>query len=484
MNTAVKIKITVPPVVLAITLSGQLFNSVVMEKSYHIYLLPIFLSYSLISALISYFMVNLSLSAGNLRKSIRFIKLLVFCFFILIIADHYLLPETGHIIFFSGIQLLIALLFSGFILLYDIIIKAPDFDFIPEKKKLPGKYLRPHPLRMVLETIFRLFPLPEPVALYELGKPGDKSPVIVTGNYELTVRRVAGALNGLDCRLLICDSRGINVWCSALSGHFSQESIIQAIELTNLFKYVSHKKLILPQLSAAGMDVQMIKEKTGATVIFGPIYIEDIKDFLNKSRKESELRGVRFAIRQRIEMALGSPLILAALLSLVFLFIDLSKLPFILALLYLFILIHAIIYPYRPVKDIRIWSYLYALSAAAVAGGLSLSTRFFTLPWSIGSALTTGIGILYLIHEFEGWSPMVKYNLQSIYKAAQLPEITVNRALCTGCRLCTQVCPKGVFTITDGKSEAAKPKECITCSACYKRCPVKAIVHSSDSPLK
>jgi len=482
MCSSAKIKITVPTVVLAITLSGQLFNSLLIKKSYHIHLLPVFLSYALISALISYFMANLALSAGNLRKKIMFIKLLVFYFFILITVDHYLLPEFGHIIFLSGIQLSISILLSGFILLYDLIIKVPDFDFIPEKKKLPGKYLRSHPLRIVLETVFRLFPLPEAVALYEIGNPDYESPVIVTGNYELTVRRVAGALNGLDCRLLICNSRGVNVWCSTLSGHFSQKSIIRAIELTNLFKYISHKKIILPQLSAAGMDVQIIKKETGATAIFGPAYIEDIRDFLNRSGKESELRRVRFDIRQRIEMALGSPLILTALLLLVFLFIDLSKLLFIIPLLYLFILAHAVIYPYRPVRSIRLWSYLYALSAAAIVGGLSLSTRLFTLSWSIASAITTGVGILYLIHEFEGWSPMIKYNLQSIYKAAPLPEIAVNRELCTGCRLCTQICPKGVFSISDGKSEAVNRRECISCSACYTRCPAEAIAHSSDSP--
>lgn len=475
-------KITAAPVIFFFTLSGQLFNSVVMEKSYYSSLLPVFLSYSLLFALISYFIVNLALSVGNLRKSIRFIKLLVFYSFILIIADYHFLPKSNLIIFFSGIQLLISTLISGFILLYDIIIKTPDFNFIPEKEKLPGKYLRPHPLRIVLETIFRLFPLPEDVALYEVGNPDHMSPVIVTGNYELTVRRVARALRESDCWLLICDSRGINVWCSTLSGHFSQKSIIRAVELTNLFKYISHRNLILPQLTAAGMDVQVIKKETGATAIFGPVYIEDIKDFLNKSGKESELRRVRFDIRQRIEMALGSPLILAALLVLVFLFIDLSKLLFIIPLLYLFILVHGVIYPYRPVRSIRLWSYLYALSAAAIAGGLSLSVRFFALSWSIGSALTTGIGILYLIHEFEGWSPMVKYNIRSIYKAATLPDITVNRKSCTGCLLCSQVCPKGVFTITDGKAEVVNRKECIACSACYARCPAKAIVHSSYSP--
>ncbi|MBA7477280.1 hypothetical protein ES707_12685 [subsurface metagenome] len=482
MKTAVKIKIIVPSLVLAITLSGQLFNSVVMEKSCHIYLLPIFLSYSLISALISYFTADLTLFAGNLRKKIQFIKLLVFYLFILITVDHYLLPEVGPIAFFSGIQLSISVLFSSIILLFSIIIKAPESDFIPEKKQLPGKYLRPHPIRTVLETVFRLFPLPEPVALYEVGNPDHLSPVIVTGNYELTVRRVAGALNGLDCWLLICDSRGVNVWCSTLSGHFSQKSIIRAIEFTNLFKYISHRNLILPQFAAAGMDVQVIKKETGATAIFGPAYIEDIKAFLNKSRKESELRGVRFDIRQRMEMALGSSLILTGLLSLIFLFIGLSRLPLILTLLYLFILIHTVIYPYRPVKDIRIWSYLYALSATVVTGGLNLLNPFLTGSWSIVSALTTGIGILYFIHEFEGWSPLVKYNLQSIYKAAPLPEIAVNRELCTGCRLCIQVCPKGVFTITNGKSEAVNRNECIICSACYKRCPVKAIIHSSYSP--
>jgi NAD-dependent dihydropyrimidine dehydrogenase PreA subunit len=218
--------------------------------------------------------------------------------------------------------------------------------------------------------------------------------------------------------------------------------------------------------------------------LLGPAYIENIKDFLNNNRDEPELRKVRFDIRQRIEMAAGSPIILAVVLIFIYLFIDISKLLFILPIIYFIAVVHAIIYPYRPIKRIPLWSFLYSLGVTGVIIGTILLAKSFNFGWSIGIAITIGIGVFYLINEFEGWSPLVKYNLKSIYKGVETPEITVNEEFCIGCRLCFQVCPKGVFIIENAKAKVLDRKECIDCSACYNRCPTEAIGHSSDKREK
>ncbi len=484
MRTSTKVKLVVPPIIFFITFIGQLFHSIFIERSYRISFLPFFISYSFVTGLIGYFVIDLVTATGNLRRKIRFIKLLSLYFVFLMIMNRYLTFDSNLNTIIPIIPLILTALIVVFILISDNFFRSKlDFDYIPEIKNLPQKYLRPHPFRTILETIFRLFPLPEPVALYKVGNPDDRSPVIVAGNYELTVRRVANALQGLDYWLLICDSRGINVWCSSLSGHFSEINIIHAIELTQLSKQVSHKRIVLPQLCAPGVDIQAIKQKTGFVSVFGPVYIEYIEDFL-KDRDDSELRKVRFDLWQRIEMAMGSPIILTAVLTFIYLFIDTSKLLFILPTLYSIAVVHAIIYPYRPIKQISQWSFLYSLGATGVVTSIILLTRSFDLSWSIGIAITLGISTFYLINEFEGWSPLVKYNLKSIYKGINIPEISVNTELCIGCRLCFQICPKGVFTIEDGKAKVLDRTDCIECAACYSRCPAGAINHSSDKKEK
>ncbi len=73
----------------------------------------------------------------------------------------------------------------------------------------------------ITETLLRFFPFPVKTGLREIGHPDRTSPVLVTGNFGLTVLRVQRALQGLDCYLLVANSRGINVWCAASGGHFS-----------------------------------------------------------------------------------------------------------------------------------------------------------------------------------------------------------------------------------------------------------------------
>ena len=51
-------------------------------------------------------------------------------------------------------------------------------------------------------------PWPTEPGLRAVGNPDPQSPVLVTGNYDLTVRRVLRALRGLDAWLVVAPSGG------------------------------------------------------------------------------------------------------------------------------------------------------------------------------------------------------------------------------------------------------------------------------------
>ncbi|TFH23375.1 MAG: copper oxidase, partial [Myxococcales bacterium] len=70
-------------------------------------------------------------------------------------------------------------------------------------------------LRDVLQTASRLVPWPTEPGLRVVGDPGRESPVLVTGNYDLTVRRLLRALVDVDAWVVVASSAGINVWCAA-----------------------------------------------------------------------------------------------------------------------------------------------------------------------------------------------------------------------------------------------------------------------------
>ena len=50
---------------------------------------------------------------------------------------------------------------------------------------------------------------------------------------------------------------------------------------------------------------------------------------------------------------------------------------------------------------------------------------------------------------------------------------------CTGCRMCTAVCPHGVFAQPDGVAELVRADACMECGACQLNCPSDAILVDS-----
>jgi len=155
---------------------------------------------------------------------------------------------------------------------------------------------------------FRIIP-PYPKVrpgLYRVGEPNSKSPVLVTGNFDLTVRRVVRQLDGrVDCWLLVADSAGINVWCAAGGGYFSAEKVTAAVKISGVEELVAHHTLVLPQLAACGVDGRQVHRETGWAVRWGPARARDIPAYLSAGRQKSDaMRWVTFPLRERIEMML------------------------------------------------------------------------------------------------------------------------------------------------------------------------------------
>ena len=53
--------------------------------------------------------------------------------------------------------------------------------------------------------------------------------------------------------------------------------------------------------------------------------------------------------------------------------------------------------------------------------------------------------------------------------------IFVDLAKCTGCSICSLVCPHGVFSIEDKKARLTHEERCVECGACQLNCEQKAI---------
>jgi hypothetical protein len=137
--------------------------------------------------------------------------------------------------------------------------------------------------------------------LYRLGRPGKDSEVIVTANYKLSFDLVRKSLSGLDAWILVLETYGINVWCAAGKGTFGSNELIRQVKECNLNLYVSHRRLIVPQLGAPGVSARKVKEASGFTVKFGPVRAEDIKEFISAAYKKDEaMRSVKFSFKDRL----------------------------------------------------------------------------------------------------------------------------------------------------------------------------------------
>jgi len=136
--------------------------------------------------------------------------------------------------------------------------------------------------------------------LYSIGRPGPESPVFVTANYTLSFDSLRSSLKGIDGYILVLDTQGVNVWCAAGEGRFGTDELVNRIRATRLEGVVKHRKLIVPQLWASGVNALEVEKLSGFKVEYGPVRARDIHEFLRIGRVTPEMRLVQFNLVDRL----------------------------------------------------------------------------------------------------------------------------------------------------------------------------------------
>ena len=191
--------------------------------------------------------------------------------------------------------------------------------------------------------------------LYRLGNPTPESEVFVSANYTLSFDALRSALAGRDAYILVLDTKGINVWCAAGKGTFGTDELVRRIGLTGLAKVVSHRRLILPQLSAPGVSWPEVLRRSGFLVEYGPARARDLTEYLETRKATPAMRRVEFPLVDRIvlipvELVHALPFMLVPAIALWFLGSRFIALEIVLAFL-AGIVLFPLLLPWLPTKD-------------------------------------------------------------------------------------------------------------------------------------
>ncbi len=137
--------------------------------------------------------------------------------------------------------------------------------------------------------------------LYAVGDPTPESDVFVTANYKLSFDALRRSLAGMNAWVLVLDTKSINVWCAAGKGTFGTDELVKRIETARLGEVVAHRKVVLPQLGAVGVNAAEVRKRTGFRVSFGPVQAADIPAYVQaKYTKTPEMRTIRFPLLDRL----------------------------------------------------------------------------------------------------------------------------------------------------------------------------------------
>lgn len=346
--------------------------------------------------------------------------------------------------------------------------------------------------------MFRFVPFSHKTGLIKIGNPQQTSPVFLTGNYFLTVLRVKRALRGLNVYLLVADSHGINVWCAAKGGHFTDYAVLSALKMSGVDKLVEHRKVILPQLAAAGIQAAVVKKKSGWRVLWGPVYAEDIPLYIEQNfKKTTEMRRVKFPLSARLEMSVAWAFpvsMVAAFLALIF-WRD-RWIPLVVSVWGMSLLVFVtfpLFFPLLKTDNLgqrfrtgRFGSFLYrSILYFGALAGIGLYCLLFE-EFDSGCLLSWGIVILVLVLiltlDLKGSTPVLKSETheEKRYK------VVLDREKCKGAAFCEDVCPQDCFFFgkADKKVSFSGSGRCVRCGACIVQCPFDALFFQDRNGCK
>lgn len=340
----------------------------------------------------------------------------------------------------------------------------------------------------VLQTLLRVLPFPTRTGLCRIGDPGRHSPVLVTGNFALTVERVKKALEGLDVYLLVANSRGVNVWCAATGGMLTDHDVISVLKTSGIADLVDHREVLLPQLAATGIEGKRIRQKSGWRVIWGPVEAADIKEFLAANRRATRaMRSVTFPLVRRFEMAVAWAFPMSLLALVLWPLWPAGALPLAglvwavsLALFLGFPLYEDLVHTSGRSQGFVLFDFgqrglpvLIWLALVGVGAVVAVATDNFTWTQAWRWGLASLVVLLLLGLDLTGSTPVYKSGLHE----DRSYWIALDEDRCRAAAFCEQVCPKEVFEIDRARRLAllSRPSECVQCGACIVQCPFDAL---------
>ncbi|MFO7840515.1 MAG: acetyl-CoA decarbonylase/synthase complex subunit gamma [Desulfosalsimonadaceae bacterium] len=117
--------------------------------------------------------------------------------------------------------------------------------------------------------------------IYEIGKPNENSPVMITTNFALTYFVVSGEIESskVPTWLLVKDTEGLSVLTAWAAGKFAGDDVGMFINKSGIKDKLSHSEVIIPGYAAAIVG-EMEEELPGWTVTVGPREAAHIPAFL------------------------------------------------------------------------------------------------------------------------------------------------------------------------------------------------------------
>ncbi len=352
-------------------------------------------------------------------------------------------------------------------------------------------------LKTVWGLLFRLFPCPTHVGLRRVGQPGRDSPVLVTCNFHLTVKRLTRTLRkaGISAWLVVADSKGVNVWCAAGGEEFTTRSVVSAVKTSGVADRVDHHRLLLPPLGAPGIRIDEVRRRTGWWPRWGPACARDLPAYLaGDGHRDEAMRRPTYRWYERLDTALGSLFVFYLLAALGFALVAhhlLATFAVVGAATFVFFFLAApwlpgsrgltkVIVPELAIAMVlvaveilspdpaRLRTALIVAAATLLFYSAELGGLAATMPSDLDPFLSRlGVGAVGNV----ALAGTVRTELLNGYR-----ELTYFPDRCNGCRHCFEVCPEAVWELDASRHAVfARPGDCTACRACLNQCDTGAI---------
>lgn len=214
--------------------------------------------------------------------------------------------------------------------------------------------------------------------LYYTGREYDiKTPMLATCNYHMTVFGLWRKLKSRNVRILVIDTKGINVWCSSSKGQFSAEEISKQLTRYKKETLTENNKitLVLPKLSLSGVSIAELKKRSIVPKI-GPVYTKDLPDYLddlplrnrNKDKFQFSLKDRLFTLLPSLVQVLRYGIYITIGLFIWHYFFNTGIYWQVLPIFVIIVVIYTILFPLLPTKKFAVKGLvLYAVLIAVLS---------------------------------------------------------------------------------------------------------------------